>query len=138
MRYVSHRRPDISTPSSGDGDWNQSSDSLSETQEAGKQLGSFNLDPNQGWLLMYWCFLCLPEVGDDDDDDEVGKDANGDGNHNNDDDAHEDDCDWQWQWQWGSVSATGEIKKCQSEPHNQKLSTTSIILTLHKYNIKTA
>ena len=69
---------------------------------------------------MYWCFLCLTEVGDDDDDDdEVGKDANGDGNHNNVDDAHEDDCDWHRQWQWGSVSATGEIKKCQSEPHNQ-------------------
>ena len=113
MRYVSHRRPDTSTPSSGDGDWNQSSDNLSETQEAGKQLGSFNLDPNQGWLLVYWCFLCLTEaqklvmmIDEVDDDD-----------HNDDDDAHEDDCDWQWQW--GSVSATEEIKKCQSEPHNQ-------------------
>ena len=53
-----------------------------------------------------------PEVGDDDADDEVDDD-----DHNDDDDAHEDDCDWQWQW--GSVSATGEIKKCQSEPHNQ-------------------
>ena len=53
-----------------------------------------------------------PEVGDDDEDDEVVDD-----DHKDDDDAHEDDFDWQWQW--GSVSATGEIKKCQSEPHNQ-------------------
>ena len=72
-----------------------------------------------------------PEVGDDDADDEVDDD-----DHNDDDDAHEDDCDWQWQW--GSVSATEEIKKCQSEPHNQKLSATNIILAVHKYNIKTA